>query len=111
PPIKVNEQAREALLLTEIRRLEGRVGPGDIMRVVGGSRSQAEGVLCRLIVDHEGEVEVTDDGAVIYKFASLRRTALVSAEAGPPPPIWTDRVLQPRLTGNGVGTNVFLGLI
>ena len=36
PPIKVNEQAREALVLTEIRRLQGRVGPGDIMRVVGG---------------------------------------------------------------------------
>jgi hypothetical protein len=110
PPERVNEQAREALLVTELRRLEGRVGPGDIMRVVGGTRSEAESILCRLIVDYDGKVEVTDDGAVVYRFASLRKTTGV-ADASPPAPIWTDRLARPRLTGNGVGTNVLLGLV
>jgi hypothetical protein len=110
PPERVNEQAREALLVTEIRRLEGRVGPGDIMRVVGGTRSEAEAILCRLVIDYDGKIEVTDDGAVVYRFASLRKTTGV-ADMAPAAPIWTDRLARPRLTGNGVGTNVFLGLV
>jgi hypothetical protein len=110
PPVRVNEQAREALLVTELRRLEGRVGPGDIMRVVGGSRAEAEGLLCRLVIDYDGNIEVSEEGAVVYRFASLRRTG-GAADMGAPAPIWTDRLARPRLTGNGVGTNVFLGLI
>jgi hypothetical protein len=110
PPVKVNEQAREALLVTEIRRLEGRIGPADIMRVVGGTRAEAEALLCRLVIDYDGKIEVSEDGAVVYRFASLRRTSGV-ADVGAPAPIWTDRLPRPRLTGNGLGTNVFLGLI
>jgi hypothetical protein len=110
PPPKVNEQARDALLVTEIRRLEGRVGPADLMRVAGGSRAEAEALLCRLVVDHEGKLEVSDDGAVVYQFAALRKTTGVRDLAAPAP-IWTDRVPVPRLTGNGAGTNLFLGLV
>jgi hypothetical protein len=110
PAVRVNEQAREAMLASEIRRLEGRVGPGDIMRLVGGTRAEAEATLCRLVVDHEGDIEVSEEGAVVYKFAALRRTAGGGGQLAAPP-IWSDRMVSPSLTGNGVGTNVFLGLV
>jgi hypothetical protein len=80
------------------------------MRVIGGTRAEAEAVLCRLVVDHEGEIEVSDEGAVVYRFKSLRRTAQAQAEVVASP-IWTDHLPAPRLTGNGTGTNVFLGII
>jgi hypothetical protein len=110
PPAKANENARESLLIAEIRRLDGRLGPGDVLRVLGGSRAEAEAVLCRLVLDHDGEIEVTDDGAVIYKFASLRRTALRGGDLQAAP-IWSQRKPVPPLTGNSTGTNVFLGAI
>ena len=110
-PVKVNEEARERLLVAEIRRLDGRLGPGDVLRVVGGTRAEAEALLCRLVLDYEGELEVSEEGAVVYKFAALRRTALVAGEAPAPPPIWTQREKEPKVTGNGVGTNIFLGAL
>jgi hypothetical protein len=111
-PVKVNEEARERLLVGEIRRLDGRVGAGDVLRLVGGTRVEAEALLCRLVVDYEGEVEVSEEGAVVYKFAALRRTAqLGDGGAVAAPPIWTEREKQPPLTGNGAGTNVFLGAV
>jgi hypothetical protein len=112
PPVKVNEQARERQLVAEIRRLDGRLGPGDIMRVLGGTRTEAEALLCRLVIDYDGEIEVSDEGAVVYRFASLRRTADPGIEhAAPPMPIWSHREPVPPLTGNPAGTNVFLGFI
>jgi hypothetical protein len=112
PQPRVIETARERLLVAEVRRLDGRLGPGDIMRVVGGTRAEAEALLCRLVLDYDGQIEVSEEGAVIYRFASLRRTANPAIEhATPPVPIWTQREPLPKLTGNPVGTNVLLGAI
>jgi hypothetical protein len=112
PAAPVDRQAEERALLAEIRRLEGRIAPGDVMRVSGGTREEAEATLCRLLIDQEGEVQVSDEGAVLYHFPALRRTADPTVEhARPAAPIWQAREQPPALTGNSLGTNVFLGLI
>jgi hypothetical protein len=112
PAPKVDPRAQQRMLVAEIRRMDGRIGPADVMRALGGTREEAEAVLCRLVLDYDGEVEVTDDGAVVYKFAGLRRTADTALEhAQPAVPIWSHREKPAPLTGNSTGTNIFLGAI
>ena len=54
---------------------KGRVAPADVMRVTGLPRDEAERLLLRLVVDYQGDIEVADSGAIVYKFADLRQTA------------------------------------
>lgn len=112
PPVDATEQQR--LVLAEIRRLKGRVAPADVQRITGLSRDEAERVLLRMLQEHEGDVSVTENGAIIYLFSALRTTAdqpshpTANRAASP---IWRQRVSLPPLTGNGAGTNILLGLI
>jgi hypothetical protein len=103
--------ARTRKLLVEVRRLRGRVGPEDVMRLTGLDREAAERVLLRMVVDHEGDIQVTEQGAIIYAFPSLRPTAGERADGPAPAPIWNERVQAPPLTGNQAGTNVLLGAL
>lgn len=113
PEPKVDPRQVQSEVLTEVRRLAGRVGPTDLMRVTGESREDAEAQLCRMVVDYDGGIDVTGDGAVVYKFPALRRTVESGrrAEVAAPRPIWEKPVAVPPLTGNEAGTNVFLGAV
>jgi hypothetical protein len=112
-------QARERALLAEIRRLAGRVGPSDVMRVTGADRQAAERELLRLIVEYEGDVHAADGegaGAVIYSFKGMRATAAalpaMGGQAGRAvAPVWNRSVSVPPLSGNGSGTNLLLGAL
>jgi hypothetical protein len=103
---------RERRLLAEIRHLEGRVGPSDLVRVVGCDREAAERELLRLVVDYDGEIEVSDGGAIIYAFKSVRTTAGAGTAAGTArgavTPVWHERVEAAPITGNGAGSNFLL---
>ncbi len=102
----------ERTVLSEIRRLQGRVGPGDVMRVTGASREEAEALLCRLVVDYDGDIQVTDGGAMVYRFAALRLTAHTrSDEPRAVAPIWTKAVTAPPLTGNPSSSNWLFGAL
>lgn len=114
PPVVEDPRERQRRVLGEIRRLRGRVGPGDVMRVTGLDRDGSERELLRLVVDHDGDIQVSDDGALVYEFRALRPTAGgdASADAGRAlAPVWTTRELVPPLTGNGAGTNLMLGAL
>jgi hypothetical protein len=110
PPPDPRDNDRRAL--AEIRRQKGRVVPGDLMRVTGAPREEAERQLLRLVVDHEGEIAVSDEAAIVYRFAGLRATA-AAGQTGPaaPPPAWTERAVVPPLTGNGAGFNLLFGAV
>jgi hypothetical protein len=108
PPVVEDPRERERRVLEEIRRCEGRVGPGDVMRASGVDREAAERDLLRLVVDYEGDIQVSDDGAIIYVFRALRTTA---GEGGAPPTpryAWSERRVVPPLTGNSTSTNAAL---
>jgi len=111
PPVVEDPRERERRALEEIRRCEGRVGPGDVMRVTGVDRETAERELLRLVVDYDGDIQVSDDGAIVYVFRALRTTA-GRRDALPAPKVaWSERrVLQP-LTGNSASTNVVLAAL
>jgi len=110
PPPDPRGDDRKAL--AEIRRQKGRVVPGDLMRVTGAPREEAERQLLRLVVDHEGEISVSDEPAIVYRFPGLRATA-AAGQSGPaaPPPAWTERAVVPPLTGNGAGFNLLFGAV
>lgn len=112
-PPPVDPAERQRLVLAEIRRLKGRVAPADVQRVTGLPREEAERLLLQLLMEHQGDVAVSEDGAIIYVFSALRTT--VAGDRGrsvaAPAPIWRERVPVPPLTGNSAGSNVLLSLI
>jgi hypothetical protein len=111
PPPDPRGDDRKAL--AEIRRQKGRVVPGDLMRVTGAARDQAERQLLRLVVDQAGEIAVSDEAAIVYRFPSLRATASAPGPAttAGPPAVWTERAVVPPLTGNGLGFNLLFGAV
>jgi hypothetical protein len=114
PKVERDPREQERLVLAELRSQKGRVAPADVMRVTGLSREEAERVLLRLVVDYQGDIEATDEGAVVYRFKDLRTTAAAAgAERGQavPAPIWGQRVTLPALTGNTGGSNFLFALI
>jgi hypothetical protein len=94
-------------ILAEIRAKQGRVGLADVMRVTGLPRDKADPLMAKLMLDHDGSVDVGESGGILYTFASLRRTADASPAPAPPPrPAWESPPTVPPLTGNGAGANV-----
>jgi hypothetical protein len=111
PPEVEDPRERERHVLDEIRRQEGRVGPGDVMRVTGADRETAERDLLRLVVDYDGDIQVSEDGAIVYVFKALRATAGGTSALSAPPPAWLRRRSLPPLTGNTAATNLMLGAL
>jgi len=114
PALKPDPREQEREILGEIRRQKGRIAPGDVMRLTGLPREQAERLLLRLVVDYQGDLAVSEAGAITYSFADLRTTVegtpssrVVAAPIG----IWAQRVTLPPLTGNSAGSNLLFGLI
>ncbi len=103
---------QERTIVGEIRRQKGRVAPSDIVRVTGMSRQEAERLLLRLVVDYQGDITVSDDGAILYNFVELRTTTSDRAHPNvPPSPVWNHRVELAPLTGNSGGWNLLFVLI
>ena len=114
PAVKSDPRELERQMLGEIRRQKGRIAPGDVMRLTGLPREQAERLLLRLVVDYEGDLAVSETGAITYSFADLRTTvegAPSSRQDAAPTAIWAQRVTLPPLTGNSAGSNLLFGLI
>lgn len=100
-------------ILEEIRAQKGRIGLADVMRVTGLPREEADPLMARLMLDHEGTVEVAEQGGIVYRFEGLRRTAEAApvAPVGPRRAAWDTPAKLPPLTGNGAGSNVAIALL
>ncbi|MDX2021280.1 MAG: hypothetical protein SF187_13650 [Deltaproteobacteria bacterium] len=98
---------KQAQLAGEIRRLQGRIGVSDVMRVTGLARGEADALLSRLMLDFDGDVEVTEDGAIVYVFKQLRQTALAK-ESAPARPFWLERLVASPITGNPIESNMLI---
>ena len=99
--------ADRARILAEVRALDGRVALADVMRVTGLSREEADPLMARLMLDHDGSVEVSERGGIFYRFTALRRTAgETSAKSARPSAAWENPETLRPLTGNDVGDNV-----
>jgi hypothetical protein len=80
------------------------------MRVTGLPREEADPLLARLLLDYDGGVSVTDDGAIVYSFPALRKTA-GDVDVSAPPPAWAKPKEAPPVTGNGGGANLLVGAV
>lgn len=64
--------------------------------------------MLRLVADHEGEITVSEEGAILYEFPALRSTASAGRSAdSAPAPVWGKLAEVPALTGNSTAFNVF----
>jgi hypothetical protein len=99
-------KAARARILTEIRAKKGRIGLSDVMRVTGLPREQADPLMAKLMLDHEGTVDVSEGGGIVYRFEGLRRTAASEDVPSSPSPAWASPAVLPPLTGNSGTANV-----
>jgi hypothetical protein len=104
-PKPVDPHAARARILAEIRAKKGRVGLADVMRVTGLPREKADPLMAKLMLDHEGTVDVSESGGIVYRFEALRRTAESASSEAAPPPAWNSPAVLPPLTGNSGGAN------
>ena len=101
---------KERLIVAAIRAGKGRIGLADVMRVTGLAREQADPMMARLMLDYDGDVDVSEDGGIVYRFAAVRKTASDTTEPAPAP-AWTRTKPLPPLTGNPAGANVAIAAI
>ena len=104
-------RAIEKRLVQEIRAQRGRIGLGDVLRVTGLPREQADPLLSRLLLDYDGSVEVSDGGGIVYRFEALRKTADETAPPERQRPVWTAPGRLPPFTGNRLGSNILVALL
>jgi len=110
PSPKPDPHAARSLVLREIRAQRGRISLADVMRVTGLPREQADPLMARLMLDHEGTVDVAEGGGIYYTFEALRRSARED-RAPRPRPAWERLPALPPLTGNSTGSNVMIALL
>jgi hypothetical protein len=99
-------EAMRAKVLAELRAKKGRIGLADVMRITGLPRDEADPMMARLMMDHDGSVDVGEQGGIVYRFESMRRTAHADLPARPQRPAWESPPVLPPLTGNNAGANV-----
>ena len=120
PPAKAPDpHAMAARILGEIRAQKGRIGLADVMRVTGLPRDEADPLMARLMLDHDGTVDVAEQGGIIYRFEGLRRTAEDpapsprTADTAPArlPAAWDTPARLAPLTGNPGASNVAIAAL
>lgn len=104
-----NVDAHRRAVLGEIRALKGRIGIGDVMRVTGLSRDEVDPLMSRLLVDYEGEIDVSEEGGIAYRFPDVRKT--VQLDLKRPKPVWSTPAAVRPLTGNSFGEDFAIGAL
>ncbi len=106
---KPDPRTQERAILAELRAQKGRIGLGDVMRVTGLPRHEADPLMAKLMLDYDGDVAVSEEGGIVYHFEAMRKTAEESASAPPrPKPAWERVPELPPLTGNPTETNMLI---
>ena len=78
-------RAMERRVLAEIRAQKGRIGLGDVMRVTGLPREEADPMMARLMLDYDGDVDVSEGGGITYASKRCERRRWRRARRAPPP--------------------------
>ena len=109
-PQQEDPRAFERGLLAAIRLRKGVISATDLVRYTGWSLARADEEATRLLVEYEGEPEVSEEGTLLYRFPGLLVSADGQQHAEPPP--WHREPETPKqLTGNATGTNVGIVLM
>jgi hypothetical protein len=102
--------ADEKEILSYLRDNDGRITATDLVAMFGWSYRQAEEEVARLMVDYDGEPEITEEGVLVYAFPKLLKSAESSAlaPASSWKPAWQKKEERPVLTSNKPGTDALI---
>jgi hypothetical protein len=111
PETKPNPLKAQTAFTQFVREMNGRVTAADWAARTGQSLDEAENALTAAIVRFNGDVDVSDEGHLVYRFDEL----MVTAGAGQrtsrgPDKIWNVRKKVPGFTGNPTSTNVWISI-
>lgn len=111
-PVRKTDPLRAQMAFTQfVREMNGRVTAADWAARTGQSLDEAENALTAAIVRFNGDVDVTNDGQLVYRFDDLLLTAgAAGGVARGPARVWQTRKKAPPFTGNESGTNVWITL-
>lgn len=113
PTSATSKEVVRSRILHEIRAQKGLIGLADVMRITGLGRSEADPLMARLMLEHDGDVFVGDQGGIFYRFEAMRRTA---SEGDQPAPAgrqaaWETPAIVPPLTGNAAESNIVIAAL
>ncbi|QDG51932.1 hypothetical protein FIV42_14650 [Persicimonas caeni] len=94
-----------------VRSRNGRITAAEWASRTGQTLQEAENALTASIVRFNGDVDVSDDGVLVYRFDEL----VVTAEEGDSyedlPPIWQRKVSVPDFTSNKGSSNTWISVL
>ena len=113
--------AAQQFFASLVRSHDGVLTSADWAKHTGHSLSQARNLLTACALRFRGEVEMADDGTLLFRFPELNLSAAGAAgtrgAAGRPPtkrsvgPVWNDVYVPAPLTGNKRSTNVWISIL
>jgi hypothetical protein len=75
------EEAERAAVAQHLRTHRGLVTAEELMAMTGASPAEAQRRINRLMLELEGEPEVTDDGTIVYRFENIMRSRAEDLQA------------------------------
>ncbi len=94
-----------------VRSKGGRITAAEWASRTGQTLDEAENALTGSIVRFNGDVDVSDDGVLVYRFDELMVTAEEGESYETVSPIWERKVTVPPLTGNPKSTNTWISVL
>ena len=95
----------EKIILNYIRHNNGEIVVAEIVQITGWSIYQAETQAAQLLANYHGEVEVTDEGVIIYRFEDLAHIDMLSKEIMESLKIWERPLHERKMNDNDEETN------
>ncbi len=91
-----NERRNRRKILAVIRHNKGRIAYYDILRSTGIKKKEFEKVIVDLLLHFNGKTSVAENGAIIYEFVELRKSAKYKSRPRKKPveilkPVWKTR--------------------
>lgn len=113
PSPRVDPLAAERRLTALIRDKEGVLSVADLVALFGWSLDQAMAELTRILVDYGGDIEITGEGVLLFRFAPmLEQAAPAGKETALLKPAFASRPAPPRFFGGNPSTvNFSLSLL
>ncbi|MBI2569501.1 MAG: hypothetical protein HYV63_21040 [Candidatus Schekmanbacteria bacterium] len=118
PRERADAAAERREVLAYIRAHRGRITASDLVSLKGVPFSEAERLAVQLMIDYDGDVDVSEDGHLVYAFKKLRLTASGAEPAGSVVEsgrswlrFWERPEPALPITGNSTGRNVVIGVL
>lgn len=94
-----------------VRNRNGRITAAEWASRTGQTLDEAENALTASIVRFNGDVDVSDDGVLVYRFDELVVTAEEGQRYDDLPPIWRRKVSVPDFSGNKRSSNTWISVL